>query len=255
VFVNLLTNAVHAMPEGRQSENVIVVSCETDAEGYAVVRVRDNGVGIDPAVADRIFDPFFTTKPTSTSSGLGLAICHNIVTTLGGEISVDSAPGVGTTMSVRLPPAQVPSSLHPLSIPAPAVRRARILLVDDEPMIVDALRRILAETHAVVGATSATAALQILEADPEFDLIFCDLMMPGMTGMDFYDRVFERSPEIAERFVFMTGGAFAPRAAEFLQRIPNTCLDKPVRAREIEAFIQAFMEKRSAAPAVSTMGM
>jgi CheY-like chemotaxis protein/anti-sigma regulatory factor (Ser/Thr protein kinase) len=255
VFVNLLTNAAHAMPEDRQSDNVIVVSSEVDDAGYAVVRIRDNGVGIDPTVVDRIFDPFFTTKPTTSSSGLGLAICHSIVTTMGGELLVESTPGVGTALCVRLPPAPNTRSLRPMTIQTSAMHRARILIIDDEPMIVDALKRILSESHSVCGATSAAAALEILHADPEFDLIFCDLMMPGMTGMELYDRLLDVLPEVVERIVFMTGGAFAPRAADFLQRIPNPCLDKPVRAREIEAFIQSFMEKRTAPPPTTTIGM
>ncbi len=103
LFVNLLLNAAHAMPEDSASRGEIILATRTDPTGHAVVEVKDDGHGMPTVVADQVFDPFFTTKPTGT--GLGLAICHGIVSSLGGTIDVESAEGVGSTFRVVLPPA------------------------------------------------------------------------------------------------------------------------------------------------------
>ena len=103
VFLNLLVNAAHAIPDERVAEGEIRVYVGTDDEERAVIRVHDNGVGIEPDVIARIFDPFFTTKPASVGTGLGLWICRGIVDHLSGTIEVESAPGRGTTFRIRLP--------------------------------------------------------------------------------------------------------------------------------------------------------
>jgi two-component system, NtrC family, sensor kinase len=105
VFVNLLTNAVQAMPPGRVAGNEIRLTARTEPTGYALVEVRDNGRGIPEASLARVFDPFFSTKNAGGGTGLGLAICHHIVVLLGGEISVESREGTGTVFRVSLPPA------------------------------------------------------------------------------------------------------------------------------------------------------
>jgi PAS domain S-box-containing protein len=105
VLVNLLVNAAQAITEGGAAANRIRISTRTDAAGRAVISVSDSGSGIPPEVLGRIFDPFFTTKPVGVGTGLGLFICHGIVKALGGEITVESKLGTGTTFRVLLPPA------------------------------------------------------------------------------------------------------------------------------------------------------
>lgn len=105
VFVNLLLNAAHAIPGGHRGDNEVCVSTSTDDAGRAVVEVRDTGTGIPASLIGRVFDPFFTTKPVGAGTGLGLSLCHAIVTRLGGEITVESEEGRGTTFRVALPPA------------------------------------------------------------------------------------------------------------------------------------------------------
>ncbi len=109
VFVNLLINAAQAVPPGSPEENWVRIRTFT-GDG-AVVEVTDSGIGLAPDALDRVFDPFFTTKPAGEGMGLGLAICHGIVTDLGGEITVQSAPGRGATFRVRLPPLELPATL------------------------------------------------------------------------------------------------------------------------------------------------
>ncbi|HLM48731.1 MAG TPA: ATP-binding protein, partial [Myxococcaceae bacterium] len=108
VFLNLLLNAAQAIAPGQAREQEIRLSAREDAEDpdRVVVEVRDTGCGIAPEHLERIFEPFFTTKPVGVGSGLGLSICHGIITAHGGDISVESAPGRGTTFRVSLPRAR-----------------------------------------------------------------------------------------------------------------------------------------------------
>jgi PAS domain S-box-containing protein len=230
VFLNLLTNAAEAIPEGTPSDHRIRVSTHTGADGRAVVEIADTGSGIPPQIASRIFDPFFTTKPVGHGTGLGLAMCHRIVSELGGEIAFESAPGATTfrvTLPVAAPHDTVVQGVHeerqaPISRP-----RRRVLVIDDEPSLLQAVGKWLADTHDVVTAPSGRAALDILGGDRRFDAVLADLMMADVTGMDLYERVREHHPGLERRFVFMTGGAFTPRAQRFVAETPNRCLEKP----------------------------
>ncbi|MFW5966762.1 MAG: two-component system sensor histidine kinase NtrB [Persicimonas sp.] len=105
VLVNLLLNAAQALPEDQYGENRVEINTRVDEDDRVVVEVRDTGVGIPEAIRDRIFDPFFTTKPVDEGTGIGLAICHEIVQAIGGEISLESEPGEGSRFEVVLPTA------------------------------------------------------------------------------------------------------------------------------------------------------
>ncbi len=223
VLVNLLVNAAQAIPEGAPQGNTI--RARTRSEGdKVVIEIEDTGTGIAPEVLGRIFDPFFTTKPVGVGTGLGLSICHGIVTSLGGDIQVESEPGRGSLFRVRLPAARDVESSAAGGAPPP---RRRILVVDDEPMVGRAISRVLGAQHEVAVVTSGEAALARLRAGPEVDLVLCDLMMPGLSGMDLFEQTRQAAPATAARFVFLTGGAFTDRARQFLERVPNPRLDKP----------------------------
>ncbi|HEX9049382.1 MAG TPA: PAS domain S-box protein [Anaeromyxobacter sp.] len=244
VFLNLLVNAAQAIPEGHAEANVIRATTRTAAGGGAEVEISDSGCGIDAAILDRIFDPFFTTKPVGIGTGLGLAICHGIVTGLGGEIHVRSATGRGTTVVVRLPAARPEAAERPApSAPALARGRAgRILVVDDEPLVARAVARVLAPPHEVVIETGARAALARIEGgDRRFDAVMCDLMMPEMTGMELHARLATTDPELAARMVFLTGGAFTASAREFLDRVANPRLEKPIGADVLRALVGGLL--------------
>jgi two-component system cell cycle sensor histidine kinase/response regulator CckA len=235
VFLNLLTNAADAIPEGAASKHVIRISTGTDDEGRAVVEVADTGSGIAPEIASRVFDPFFTTKPVGLGTGLGLAMCHRIVTELGGEIAFESTSG-GTTFRVRLRAAEGQGAVAQARADetAPESRpRRRVLVIDDEPGLLASIGRTLGGTHDVVTAPSGQAALEILGGDARFDAVLADLMMPDVTGMDLYERVRADHPGLERRFVFMTGGAFTARAQRFVAETPNHCLEKPFLQAEL----------------------
>jgi PAS domain S-box-containing protein len=244
VFLNLLLNATQALPEGR-ADNQIRVTLRLESNEAVVAEVWDNGVGIAPSLLRRVFDPFFTTKPVGLGMGLGLSICHGIVTSHGGTIGVDSEPEQGTTFRLTLPLAQPRTAATPapdvaaISLPAddPGPERPRrVLVVDDEALLCRMVRRMLHARFEVTLALDAREALSRLDADPAgFDVILCDLMMPEMTGMDLYDAVVSRHPDCAKRFVFMTGGAFTPRATEFLAKLSAPLLEKPFDARSLQS--------------------
>ncbi|MBN1654221.1 MAG: response regulator [Deltaproteobacteria bacterium] len=245
VFLNLLVNAAQALPIGSALQNRITVRTYRNDSSKVVVEIEDTGSGIPEEIVKRIFDPFFTTKPVGVGTGLGLSICHSIVTGLGGEITVDSKSGVGTTMRVILEPA-VPVSVKPDSIPALPSKGPktglRILIVDDEPGVARSLRRALRD-HDVTISLSGREAIEQLKTDPPFDLIFCDLMMPDISGMDLYGTAAQRTPGLEKRMIFMTGGAFTQQARNFLESIPNKWLEKPFEIRQV----QELVKKRIAA--------
>ncbi len=248
VFLNLLINAAQAMPERGVEANRITVSTFTDEQGWAGVRISDNGLGIANEHMRKIFDPFFTTKDQSEGTGLGLSICRNIITSAGGSITAESRAGKGTTFEVRLPPSQsryvAPDSYAPPPI-ASGGPRARVVVVDDEALVGRSIRRAL-RNHDVTVFSSGREAIDTLCANGEsVDIIFCDIMMPEVSGMEVYGAVAEQRPDLASRFVFMTGGAFTTKAREFLRETTLACLEKPFDLRQIRDLVKERAEPPS----------
>jgi two-component system NtrC family sensor kinase len=237
VFLNLLMNAAQAIPEGDAKAHEIHVSLRTE-EGQVIAEVSDTGRGIAPDLLGRVFDPFFTTKAAGEGTGLGLAICHGIVTSAGGEISVRSEPGKGTTFTVRLPAGVRSAPERPAAKAAvETARRGRVLVIDDEPMLCHLVRDVLKKAHDVVTVTSGSAALEQVTTAGPFDVIFCDLMMPQMSGEEVHAELARRSPESAGRMIFLTGGAFTPRTAAFLESVPNLRIEKPFDVGALRALV------------------
>ena len=239
VFLNLVVNAAQSIPEGNADRNVIRVSTALDAASErVVVEVRDSGSGIAREHLPRIFDAFFTTKPVGVGTGLGLSICHRIVTGLGGDIRVESEEGLGTSFRVLLTPTREEvQAIIPVSAPERSIRRGKVLVVDDEPMIGRAIKRALQQDHDVSLATSAGEAWERVTSGERFDVILCDLMMPQMTGMELHAELLGAVPEQASVMVFLTGGAFTPGARAFLDGIANQRIDKPFDAQHIRAIV------------------
>jgi signal transduction histidine kinase/CheY-like chemotaxis protein len=238
-LLNLIVNAAQAIREGDAQQNVIRVATEMDsASGRVVVEVRDSGAGIPEEALPWIFDAFYTTKPVGLGTGLGLSICHRIITGLGGEIQVESQVGKGTAFRVLLP-ATFDEAVVPLPIPtvASSTRRGRILIVDDEAVVARALGRTLEREHDVSTESSARDAWQRIVRGERFDVILCDLMMPEMTGMDLHADLLRELPEQASQMVFLTGGAFTPRARTFLDEVPNQRVEKPFDTQHIRAIV------------------
>ena len=229
VFLNLLVNAAQAFPEdGRPGSCDIRITTAVDERGRVVVEVRDNGPGIEPGVLPRIFEPFFTTKPVGVGTGLGLSVCRNIVLSYGGEIRAHSEVGKGSTFVVTLPASTGPApASSKRQMVGPPVRPARVLVIDDDKVLGNAFRMTLAREFDVRVVSSGAEALEVLADDGTFDFIFCDLMMPEMSGMDVFAELSRRQPEISEKVLFMTGGVYSPEVRAFISRVPNRCLQKP----------------------------
>jgi two-component system NtrC family sensor kinase len=232
VFLNLVINAAHSIPEGQVEANEIRLVTREDERGWAVVEVQDTGGGIKPEHLSRIFEPFFTTKPQGVGTGLGLPICHALVRAHGGDITVESTLGKGTTFRVMLPPSAGTGAVARQRVPVPTAAPTRVLIIDDEPAVAAALGRML-EGHQVEIAHGGPQALKLLLHEPGYDIIFCDLLMPERTGMDVYEEVAAQLPALASRFIFMTGGGFTPRAREFIARGQHRMLDKPFDKVEV----------------------
>ncbi|QSQ21301.1 PAS domain S-box protein [Pyxidicoccus parkwayensis] len=244
VFLNLLVNAAQAIPDGQVERNEIVLSTFTDAEGRAVVEVSDTGSGIAPEHLARIFDPFFTTKPVGVGTGLGLSICHGIVSVLGGDIQVESQVGKGTRFRVVLPAAPPDARVETPRTRAQernaqVKKKARLLVVDDEPLVARGVARLLSNEFSAESTSSAREALERLARGERFDLMLCDVMMPEMNGEAFFQRLSEVAPDQRERVVFITGGAFTPESRAFLESLPpGRCLLKPLAADVLRALVR-----------------
>ena len=240
VFVNLLINSADAVPEGQVEQHEIRVSTSVGKDGRVIVEIRDTGHGISPEVRARIFDPFFSTKPVGTGAGLGLSISHSIVTRFGGEIELESGTTGGTTARVVLLAAEEPAAALTLPPASPRSRHARILVVDDEVPFARVLGEALGHHDVTVIADSRTA--RALCARESFDCILCDLMMPDLDGPGFYDALRADGHGLEKRIVFMTGGAFTPRASRFLASVPNRCVEKPFSTQTLEDAVRGALE-------------
>jgi signal transduction histidine kinase len=251
VFLNLLLNAGQALPSGRAGAHTITIATAS-ASGALSVEIRDTGPGIPPDVLPHIFDPFYTTKPMGEGTGLGLAVSERLVADHGGRITVESELGKGTVVRVVLPlAAEVAEERPPAAAEAGAragapvgtLRRGRILVIDDEPLVGRAIASALAAEHDVVLAVRASDAFARLAAGETFDVILCDLLMPDAGGREVHERLAVDWPHLASRMVFMTGGAFTAEASEFLARSPHRLLSKPFAPDELRAIVRAQMDE------------
>jgi signal transduction histidine kinase len=241
VFLNLIMNAVQAIPEGRAEKNEISITTTLAPDGRVAVEVGDTGSGMSTEVKNDLFTPFFTTKPVGVGTGLGLSICHRIVTSFGGTITAESKVGEGSVFRVSLVAVaneEATTATPPTEIATRSpVRRGAVLAIDDEPAIGLLVSRALSKDHDVTSTTSAGEALSRIVGGDRYDVIFCDLMMPQVTGMEFYEELAMRVPEQAKRVIFLTGGAFTPAARTFLESIENLRIEKPFDVEALSAVV------------------
>jgi PAS domain S-box-containing protein len=230
VVLNLLVNAWQALPEARPQRHQIVIRTRAEG-GEALIEVADSGPGILPQNRERVFDPFFTTKAPGAGTGLGLFVCRNIVEGLGGRISVDEGPRGGALFRVCLPCATegVPVASAPRRAESRPTqgRGARILIIDDDRGVARILVESLKDEFEARAVLDGQQALELLLGDPGLDLVYCDLMMGGLSGMDLYQALAQRAPDRLRKLVFMTGGAFTGPAAAFVERLGDAIVYKP----------------------------
>lgn len=238
VLMNLVVNAADAMPEGGR----LVIRCGAAPPEMVSVEVQDTGAGMPPEILQHVFEPFFTTKAAGKGTGLGLAVVHGIVTQHGGRVEVQSQEGVGTTFRILLP-AQY-SGEHPRvelgeseATAVPAGSGERVLVVEDEPAARQGLTELLDVLGYEVVAVGSGEEAGRIDAQPEFDVLLTDLMLPDVSGVDLAASLTERWP--AMKVILMSGyaedehvrlGAFAG-VVHFLQKP----FDVETLAREMRA--------------------
>jgi PAS domain S-box-containing protein len=221
VLVNLLLETTAAIV-GPADRNEIHVRTGVDARKRVVVEVE--GTGASKADSPR----------------LQLAISRDVVDWMGGELEIDIDPDRGTCFRLRLPPQARPRERErDTAKDAGGSGSLRVLVIEDDQLLARALGRMLSQQHRVVVTAGGEEGLAVLDKDPAFDLVLCDMMMPHTSGMEVYERLLATNPQLAERMVFMTGGAFTPRAAEFLATIANPTLGKPFSRDDLLAALQA----------------
>ncbi len=229
IFVNLILNAVQAMPEGGR----LTFTVDLHAREGVRVQIEDTGVGMSEEVRAHIFEPLYTTKGRS-GTGMGLTVSYGIVQEHEGAIRVTSAPGHGTRFTLTFPPAEdvpVPEEA-PVEVRSP--QPARVLVVDDEQKVRAVLTKLLAfKGHTVAQAASGAEALALLE-NASFDIVFTDYGMPAMNGHQLASALRRRLPALP---VVLLSGNTEVTATDDV----NALLGKPFKLSELETAIQQLV--------------
>ena len=260
VILNLLINAEQALVESRGQGNVLIRTSLASKSGLGArgadrisVQIADDGPGIPAEIAYRVFDPFFTTKAPGVGTGLGLSIVYGIVHQHGGDVTFETQPGIGTKFAVELPIVSVPaersmnlSRRHAGS--AQRIPKGRILVIEDEPtvaqLIVDVLRE---EGHHVVSALDSKDGLERL-ARSSYNLIVCDLRMPGLDGPAFYEALVRAGSPLQNRILFVTGDTLGPRTLDFLLPKKLPYLAKPFLVEELKLAVHELLKSNEDEP-------
>jgi len=248
VFVNIINNAQQAMAEVHGGGTLLIHTSEVlrpagyahdstlgaqnapdmTMEGWVRLEFTDDGPGIAPELLPRIFDPFFTTKSLGKGTGLGLSVCHGIVRDHDGHIWAESAPGRGAKFLVELPVRTVrKAEARAAAEKVPELPPGQMLVVDDEESSLHLLKEVLREHAQQVDVSHDGADALDKMSRKRYDVILCDVRMPGLDGEDVYSIMKQRWPDMVERLVFLTGDMASPRTRAFLQRTARPVVEKP----------------------------
>lgn len=254
VVLNLVFNGADATQGGSRPQ--VWVRVATDGP-HVLLIVEDNGPGVAPETVENIFLPFYTTKNRGESAGLGLKICSDVVAEHGGHIEVHERSGGGAAFHVLLPRVDASGQAKLGETPAPPSVSARgkrkVLVIDDDPILSRTLRRAL-KPHDVQTASSASEA-EILMLDPNYrpDLVVCDVFLPGANGNVLHERILAQRPDVAARFVFVTGGALGRVEADYLKQSGCPTLIKPVDLKSLFNLLEPSPEPDSSPASVKTL--
>jgi signal transduction histidine kinase/FixJ family two-component response regulator len=256
VLINLVNNARQAIEQHGQG-GTIRLHTKRIGERRILLEVADNGPGIPQAILARIFDPFFTTKPAGIGTGLGLSIVLSVVREHGGQVHVTSPPKGGAVFQIELPAAAEPAQGEALASPLPRREKvslettqgardetrlppafrsgtgARVLVVEDEPTVARLIADVLEDEGMQVEVLLDGREALDCAAQETFDLVICDIKMPGLDGQHFYKSLERSENPLRERFLFVTGDVIAAQTREFLERNHVPHVAKPFRVEEL----------------------
>jgi signal transduction histidine kinase/FixJ family two-component response regulator len=255
VLINLVNNARQAIEQHGQGGTIRLRTKRT-GERLVLLEVADNGPGIPQAILARIFDPFFTTKPAGVGTGLGLSIVLSVVREHGGQVHVLSPPQGGAVFQIELPAVAEPVQDEAMGSSLPARQNvlleaakdagretrlaasqsgkgARVLVVEDEPTVARLIADVLEDEGMHVEVLLDGREALDCAARQTFDLVICDIKMPGLDGQHFYKSLERSENPLRERFLFVTGDIIAAQTREFLERNHLPHVAKPFRVEEL----------------------
>lgn len=253
VFLNVITNAEHAMLQSHGRGCLVFRSYVDAPNNHIVVEIADDGPGISETHLSKIFDPFFTTKEVGKGTGLGLSLSYGIIKEHGGNINAISRPGEGATFIIELPiittlgddAAVFPQLMPPASEFDNVIRNKRILIVDDEKYILDFFIEIFRSFPMTVDtAADGRAAMQKL-IENDYDLVITDFKMPQMSGRELFQWIRKNQPHLANRIIFITGDTVSAETRSFFENHSNLYLAKPFKIEEVKEIIQQTFENSS----------
>ncbi len=237
VILNILSNSARAFSSSDPSENIVKLTTYA-VDGFARIDIEDNGSGISEDDLKRIWDPFFTRNRKKGGTGLGLSITRRILTDVGGSTEIQSALGAGTLVRIGIPLVTAHAQLERVCVPQEPEHplpegKPRLLVVDDNALVLGLVTKILQVNFTVTTFLDARDALRQVEQGAVYDLVLSDIMMPGMTGKDFYLELCKLG-DYAPKFLVMTAGSVTKEEQEFEQQMVNRgrVIYKPFKASE-----------------------
>jgi signal transduction histidine kinase/FixJ family two-component response regulator len=245
---HIVDNAVKALADSGAGRRELAVSSRA-ASGRIRIEFADTGAGIPENVIRKVFDPFFTTRDVGRGTGLGLSAAHGIMAAHGGGIMAANRPGGGAMVAIEFPIVEIlagvergaPAATAATGTQSQEASRRRILVVDDEAVVVELLADILeTDQHQIDVAGDGMEGLRKIRSD-DYDLVILDLRLPDMTGQQLYDEVARQRPEMLGRLMFVTADRLTPDVAGFLKRVGNPCLTKPFSVRSVVETVQAML--------------
>lgn len=246
LVINLIINAEQVIAASGVGDRIKISTLRRDAK--SLLTVQDNGPGVSAEVKKRAFEPFFTTKGVGQGTGLGLSVCHQIVTSHRGAIHIDDVKGGGACFTVELPAMdEAPTAIADAPSPTASNQSAgRVLVIDDELDVAELNTEVLTRAgYEAIAVTTAEEGLDLLK-NGAFDIVLSDLNMPTLDGRALYEAILRDHPHLVSGVGFITGDTLGRSSQKFLAEAQRPYLEKPVSPKELREFVQKLREESRA---------